>query len=116
MRQYNMAGAAQPPEDLLCKDIVQQNPSLLEVRTSYYERHNLALYVRSSLLARSATGLPKTANVARGDIGYIHPDLSIHLYFSPPDAKMIIQKGWGERHRLARQHPRQLVGAVSCSD
>lgn len=31
----------------------------------------------------------------------MHPDLSVHLYLSPADARVIIEKGWAERHRLS---------------
>jgi len=86
---------------------VTQNPQLLEEKISHYEHHHQALFVRESILKApdAKTKLPQTAIEAQGEHGHIHNDGSLHLYFSPSDAKVIIEKGWGERHRLARQQP-----------
>ncbi|KAI8267563.1 hypothetical protein K4K58_007736 [Colletotrichum sp. SAR11_239] len=75
-----------------------QNPSLLETKKSLYERLNPALFVVPQVLAKSA---PEAARTARGEIGHHHGDLSIHMYLSPADAKLAIEKGWAERHRLS---------------
>ena len=40
-----------------------------------------------------------------GELGHIHGETSLHLYLSPADAKVIIKKGWAERHRCARTQP-----------
>ncbi len=85
--------------------IVEQNTSLLESKLSHYEKHNPAIYVHPSLMSQRSPKLPKIAIVAQGEIGHIHPDTSFHLYFNPADAKVVIEKGWGERHRLARTQP-----------
>ncbi|OLN83719.1 hypothetical protein CCHL11_08706 [Colletotrichum chlorophyti] len=81
-----------------------QNPSILEQKRSLYERHNPALFVSSDLLKNppsSSDPLPETARVARGEISHPHADLSIHIYLSPADAKIAIDRGWAERHRLS---------------
>ena len=93
-----------PLQELFLEDIVEHNPSLLEARISHYEKHNRALYVKPDVLS-SPTNVPEAALVAQGEIGHVHPDLSIHLCFSEADAKAIMEKGWGERHRLARKAP-----------
>ena len=85
--------------------VVTHNPTLLESKLSHYEKHNAAIYVHQSLLSANASSLPDTAKVAQGEIGHIHPDSSFHLYFSPADARLVIERGWGERHRLARMQP-----------
>lgn len=85
------------------------NGDILEEKLSLYERHNKAIYVRESLLAsvsnpKNPTDArpPPTAVIARGEIGHIHPDYSLHLYLSPAEARVVIEKGWGERHRLSK--------------
>lgn len=82
-----------------------QNPHLLETKVSGYERHNDALFVSATLLAgddaESRKTLPHAAVASGGEIGHPHPDLSIHLYVSPADARVLIEKGWAERHRMA---------------
>lgn len=76
----------------------------LEIRKSHYELHNDALYVLPSLLENDKE-LPVTARVAKGEITHVHPDRSIHVYLSAADARVLIEKGWGERHRLSRTWP-----------
>lgn len=71
------------------------------MRLSLYERHHPALFLCQDVLKSASSGLPNTAIVARGEIGHFHPDLSVHLYVSPADARTLIEKGWAERHRLA---------------
>ncbi|EXJ66803.1 uncharacterized protein A1O5_09998 [Cladophialophora psammophila CBS 110553] len=100
-----------PPEEMkqyitnLFKNAVTQNSELLEERLSLYEKHNPALFVREEVLLNADSAAPKppqTAYTARGECGHVHPDYSIHLYLSPADARLIIEKGWGERHRLSK--------------
>lgn len=88
----------------LFSSIVLKNPNLLEQKLSSLEKHNIALFVHPNLLAKP-DNLPEPAVVSKGELGHIHGDTSMHLYFSPADAKVIIEKGWGERHRCARTQP-----------
>ncbi|KPI34528.1 uncharacterized protein AB675_7410 [Cyphellophora attinorum] len=84
----------------------------LEVKKSHYELHNDALYVKNL----EDTALPALAPAAKGEIMHVHPDRSIHVYLHPADARVVIAKGWGERHRLSRTWPwwmgrrQQLLG------
>ncbi|ETI22571.1 hypothetical protein G647_06647 [Cladophialophora carrionii CBS 160.54] len=97
-----------PPEEMkqyitnLFKNAVAGNSDILEERLSLYERHNPALFVHDNILSSADSAVPETARIARGEIGHIHPDFSIHLYLSPADARLIIEKGWGEKHRLSK--------------
>lgn len=86
-------------------DTVAKHPSLLEKKRSLYEKHHDAIFVHPSLLQDPASGVPATARVSRGEIGHVHEDGSFHLYFSPADTKVLIEKNWVERHRLARTKP-----------
>jgi hypothetical protein len=54
--------------------------------------------------------LPEIAPIFKGEIGHVHGESSLHLYFSPADAKIIIEKGWAERHRCSRTQPWWLGG------
>ncbi|KIY01043.1 uncharacterized protein Z520_03709 [Fonsecaea multimorphosa CBS 102226] len=100
-----------PPDEMkpyitnLFKNIVVQNSDLLEERLSLYEKHNPALFLREEVLANkdpAAPRPPQTAYTSRGECGHVHPDYSLHLYLSPADARLVIEKGWAERHRLAK--------------
>ena len=44
--------------------------------------------------------LPLEARIVIREIGHVHEDLSSHFYFSPLNAKLIIEKGWDERHHM----------------
>lgn len=88
----------------LFASIVLKNPNLLEQKLSSLEKHNIALFVHPSLLSKPHN-LPETSVMSKGELGHIHGDTSMHLYFSPADAKIIIEKGWAERHRSARTQP-----------
>ncbi|CAK1354318.1 hypothetical protein CB0940_01814 [Cercospora beticola] len=69
----------------------------LHWKTSVLERHGPALFLQDSLLP--ATPLAKPT---QGEICHVHrSDLSAHVTLSFPDAKEVLQKGWGERHRLS---------------
>jgi hypothetical protein len=72
---------------------------MLETRVSLLERRHAALFLRQEVL--DSGRVADTARLARGEIGHVHTDLSVHLYFSPADARALIEKGWAERHRLA---------------
>lgn len=52
-------------------------------------------------MQRPDPSIAGTARVSRGEIAHMHPDLSIHLYLSPADARQAIQREWAERHRLS---------------
>ncbi|KIV88151.1 hypothetical protein PV10_09075 [Exophiala mesophila] len=83
---------------------VMNNPNFLQQRVSSLEKHHSALFVHPSLLHQKRN-LPQTATATKGEIGHIHGDSSLHLYLSPADARVVIEKGWAQRHRLARTQP-----------
>ena len=91
--------------------MVETHPKLLETKRSLYEKHHDAIFVHSDLLSDPNSAIPATARISRGEIGHIHHDASVHLYFSPADAKVLIEKNWAERHRLARTKP--FLGKVN---
>jgi hypothetical protein len=61
-------------------------------RTSCFEKHSSGLF----------TSVPITRTCG-GEICHAHPsDGSMHMTLHPADANLLIEKGWGERHPLAR--------------
>ena len=94
------------------QDLATRNKGLLEWKRSHYERHNDALYVAQELLDgdKEKTSLPNTARVAKGEIGHPHADGSVHLYLSPADARIAVERGWAERHRLSVQGFQEQFG------
>lgn len=86
----------------ISNDLVALDPTMLEVKLSHLEKSNPAVNVHRSLLDDSAQRLPEAALVSWGQIGHIHTNSSFHLHFKPVDARIVLERGWGERHRLAR--------------
>jgi hypothetical protein len=99
----------------LLKGLVEERQAegSLEIKRSHYELHNDALYVAESVLqdeGEKGRKLPWTSRYAKGEAAHVHDDRSVHLYLHPADAKVVIEKGWGERHRLSRTWPWYLGG------
>lgn len=75
---------------------VARKIELLQYKQSYLEKRHQAVF-----LCHPENGHGHAAN-SHGEIAHIHPsDSSMHMIFSPSDAKTIILGGWGERHPLA---------------
>lgn len=72
------------------------NSQRTEWRTSVLERRGRALFRKPSVSSTPLT------NRTSGEICHVHAsDLSGHISLSYPDCREIIEKGWGERHRLS---------------
>ncbi|KAL5389937.1 hypothetical protein DPSP01_001996 [Paraphaeosphaeria sporulosa] len=64
---------------------------LLE-RTSCFEKHSSGIF--------ASTPITRTCG---GEVCHAHPsDGSLHMTLHPADAKIVLERGWGERHPLAR--------------
>ncbi|KYG41950.1 hypothetical protein M433DRAFT_74820, partial [Acidomyces richmondensis BFW] len=71
-------------------------PDAVELQTSVLERHGDALFVPEG------KQVPYLAETARREIAHIHAsDLSAHVVLSLADAREVVAKGWGERHRAS---------------
>ncbi|PVH98504.1 hypothetical protein DM02DRAFT_531006 [Periconia macrospinosa] len=99
---------SQHPPEIMRNQIISlfqraatQYPDILSLRKSLYERHHDALFVSQKHLESGDPSIPETSIISRGEIGHMHPDMSVHLYLSPADARQAITKEWAERHRLA---------------
>lgn len=87
-------------QDKMFDDYVAKRGQFVCYEVSNYERHNNALFVRKDQIA-SAIG-----EVTHGEVAHVHEsDGSMHMIFSPSDAKKVIEKGWGERHPLTGVYP-----------
>ena len=68
------------------------HPDRLAVGISCFETHGMGLF--------SKTQLNRTC---RGEICHAHAiDGSLHMTLHPADAKLVLERGWGERHPLAK--------------
>lgn len=68
------------------------HPERLCVGISCFETHGMGLF--------SKTQLNRTC---RGEICHAHAiDGSLHMTLHPADAKLVLERGWGERHPLAK--------------
>jgi len=75
---------------------VAHNFELIEYKHSYLEKRHQAVFLR-----HSENGHAHAVN-SHGEIAHIHPsDSSMHMLFSPSDARTVILGSWGERHPLA---------------
>lgn len=73
------------------QDLALGNPDW-ELGTSCFEKHGTGLF--STFPQRRTCG---------GEICHAHPsDGSLHLTLHPADAGVLLQRGWGERHPLAK--------------
>jgi hypothetical protein len=81
------------------------NPHMLRTAVSCFEKQGLALFALNPV--------NRTCN---GEICHVHAtDKSLHLNLHPADAKVVLERGWGQRHPLAkggwlgRYVPREFV-------
>lgn len=83
---------------------------LYEIFNEYVQNHNKCVHYEKSFFEKrneAITLINKNEGVSlaketEGEIAHIYPsDGSMHMVFSPSDAKKVIEQGWGERHPLA---------------
>jgi hypothetical protein len=74
-----------------------QKRGLVEIKQSLYERHHSAFFVSKSL------DWHVTAQQTRGEVSHVHAgkDGSIHVVLHSKDCKVVLEKGWGQRHALS---------------
>jgi hypothetical protein len=73
-------------------NLAVKHPNSFRVGTSCFEKKGLALFARDPINP-----------TCRGEICHVHhSDRSMHMNLHPDDAKVVLEKGWGERHPLAR--------------
>jgi hypothetical protein len=76
--------------------LVSRRSEIVHYQLSFFEKRNQAVFLNQPE-AGSAD-----AKLSHGEIAHVHPsDGSMHMIFSPSDAKKVIEAGWGECHPLA---------------
>lgn len=76
--------------------LTRSHPQDVYQATSCFEAHSTGFF------AKHALGSITTK--CRGEVCHAHPSDggSLHLVLSPADLKVVLERGWGERHPLAR--------------
>ncbi|KAF4473218.1 hypothetical protein FAGAP_13354 [Fusarium agapanthi] len=76
--------------------LASSSSSKLKIATSLAERRGPALFVASEKPSHPI------AKRTGGEIGHMHgSDGSMHINLAPKDAKLVLEKGWGQRHPLS---------------
>ncbi|KAI9041959.1 uncharacterized protein KD926_006296 [Aspergillus affinis] len=106
-RQLTQRSTAQIYTHLTHKieELVLANPQKYILGTSCFEKHSTGIFASSC-----TTTTPSTPSVeekhrrttCNGEICHSHPiDGSLHLTLHPADVRVLIERGWGQRHPLA---------------
>lgn len=73
--------------------VAATHPTKLAADTSCFEKHSVGLFARHPI-----------NETCQGEILHIHPsDRSMHMNLHPEDIKVVLEKGWGQRHPLAKK-------------
>ncbi|KAN0101501.1 hypothetical protein V8E51_012011 [Hyaloscypha variabilis] len=82
--------------ETLIQSLADEKPDKLSVRTSVLERTGPALALNASVQKHPG------AYGTRNEIVHLHEsEGSMHVCLSPPDAKLVIERGWAERFGLS---------------
>lgn len=96
-RQLNqlLTTDARAASSAIADEIAAAGERRLHVATSKFERRGPAVFV-----TEPDHNTPWLKD-ARGEAGHVHAsDGSLHLVLPPADARIVIERGWGERHPL----------------
>jgi hypothetical protein len=106
-RQVNQHGSKEcylALQEILENHSTKHNDSI-GLGTSCFEKHGLGLFARFPV-----------NNTCQGEICHVHSsDHAMHMNLHPDDVREVLEKGWGQRHPLARKGwlrmpvPRQFV-------
>ncbi|KAK1143960.1 hypothetical protein N8T08_005869 [Aspergillus melleus] len=90
------------------EELVQANPKEYVLGTSCFEKHSTGIFASPCTTTTTTTpSAPSTGgkhrrNTCNGEICHSHPiDGSLHLTLHPADVRVLIERGWGQRHPLA---------------
>ncbi|KAF2842184.1 hypothetical protein M501DRAFT_903468, partial [Patellaria atrata CBS 101060] len=79
---------------------------LCDAVSQFAREKNNQMKLGTSCFEKNSTGLFSTSPIAltcNGEICHAHPsDGSLHLTLHPADVAIVLEKGWGERHPLAK--------------
>ncbi|KAI9645019.1 hypothetical protein NHQ30_007057 [Ciborinia camelliae] len=80
-------------------NLAHRHPEILKAGISCFEKRGLALF-----------SLDPINTTCQGEICHVHhSDNSFHMNLHPNDAKVILEKGWGERHPMAGASTPRIV-------
>ncbi|KAL2865449.1 uncharacterized protein BJX67DRAFT_185804 [Aspergillus lucknowensis] len=95
--------------------LANTHPRALYMATSCFEKHNTGMFCRITdpTTSPSPTDTNPTLHpelqshkhriTCNGEVCHSHPsDGSLHLTLHPADVRLVLERGWGERHPLAR--------------
>lgn len=87
----------------LMRDIASAHPDILEVKPSHTEGKSTdGLYARPDTSTLNPVARDKLLN---HEIAHAHPaENSLHVWLSEPDARVVIEAGWGQRFPLTFVH------------
>ncbi|PMD34385.1 hypothetical protein L207DRAFT_605012 [Hyaloscypha variabilis F] len=84
---------------VMFREKVQQHQAVIEMRPSFLEGRTTAIFARPSQWTHNRPVIHQFGY----EISHPHKnDGSLHMVLHPEDVGTIIEKGWGERHPLAR--------------
>jgi hypothetical protein len=83
----------------LMRDLASSNSNLVEIKLSHTEGKSTdGLYALKDLDTLNPLGRDK---ILDHEIAHAHPaDNSLHVWLSDPDARSVIEAGWGQRFPL----------------
>jgi hypothetical protein len=94
-RQVNQQGSPRQYRALrrILENTSVTDPKKFGVACSCFEKHGLALFARHPV-----------NTTCQGEICHVHDsDHSLHLCLHPDDIREVLERGWGQRHPLARK-------------
>lgn len=97
-RQYDQRASSERTQQMhaYLAALAEANPTVLQMQNSRLEGPIPSIFMKDEI-AR-----PETLKRMRGETIHIHPlDGSTHMLLSLADQKDVIEKGWGQRHRLS---------------
>ncbi|KAL4945887.1 hypothetical protein BDV06DRAFT_209193 [Aspergillus oleicola] len=91
--------------DLLSKQIhhfASSHPNTLYTATSCFEKHSTGIFYLLPTTPLATTGTTNHRITCNGEVCHSHPsDGSLHLTLHPADIKVVLERGWAQRHPLA---------------
>ncbi|KAL4934720.1 uncharacterized protein BDV17DRAFT_250018 [Aspergillus undulatus] len=78
------------------------HPNTLYTATSCFEKHSTGIFYRLPTTATPTKGTTNHRITCNGEVCHSHPsDGSLHLTLHPADIKIVLERGWAQRHPLA---------------
>ncbi|KAB8271388.1 hypothetical protein BDV30DRAFT_213664 [Aspergillus minisclerotigenes] len=88
------------------QSLVNAHPSVLYTGTSCFEKHSTGIFCRlgPGALSRQEQEQQRKRLTCNGEVCHAHQiDGSLHLTLHPADIRLVLEKGWGQRHPIARE-------------